>query len=101
MGSYSQTRRIPSGMALLIGTGMLWGTIGVASRGVFEHSALDPVAVTWIRTLLASPICILAVWLSGGRRCCDFRPEICYHDRLGSLLVCYQWLYLAAIEQIE
>jgi len=100
VGSYSQTRRIPSGMALLIGTGMLWGTIGVASRGVFEHSALDPVAVTWIRTLLASPICILASgfpWPPLLR----FSTEICYHDRLGSLLVCYQWLYLAAIEQIE
>lgn len=101
MGSDNQMRRIPSGMVLLIGTGVLWGTIGVASRGVFEHSALDPVAVTWIRTLLASPICILAVWLSGGRRLLRFSTrDLLIMLGLGLLLVSYQWLYLAAIEQI-
>ena len=60
-----------------MGTGVLWGTIGVASKGVFEHSALDAVSVTWIRTLMASPICILAVWLSGGRKLLTFsRPDL-------------------------
>jgi len=101
VGSDNQTRGIPSGMVLLIGTGVLWGTIGVASRGVFEHSALDPVAVTWIRTLLASPICILAVWLSGGRRLLRFpKRDLLIMIGLGLMLVFYQWLYLAAIEQI-
>ena len=88
-------------MVLLIGTGILWGTIGVASKGVFEHSALDAVSVTWIRTLLASPICILAVWLSGGRRLLNFsRPDLLGMIGLGIALILYQWLYLAAIEQI-
>ena len=88
-------------MVLLIGTGVLWGTIGVASKGVFEHSALDAVSVTWIRTLLASPICILAVWLSGGRKLLSFsRPDLLGMIGLGIALILYQWLYLAAIEQI-
>ena len=69
------------GMLLLIGTGVLWGTIGVASKGVFEHSALDAVSVTWIRTLMASPICILAVWLSGGRKLLTFSQR----DLLGMI----------------
>ncbi len=101
MDSSSQTRRVPSGMLLLIGTGILWGTIGVASKGVFEHSALDAVSVTWIRTLLASPICILAVWLAGGRKLLHFsRPDLFRMIGLGIALILYQWLYLAAIEQI-
>src|SRR5215207_6534925 len=88
-------------MVLLIGTGVLWGTIGVASKGVFEHSALDAVSVTWIRTLLASPICILAVWLSGGRKLLSFsRRDLLGMIGLGIALILYQWLYLAAIEQI-
>jgi DME family drug/metabolite transporter len=88
-------------MLLLIGTGVLWGTIGVASKGVFEHSSLDAVSVTWMRTLLASPICILAVWLSGGRKLLDFsRQDLATMLGLGVLLILYQWLYLAAIEQI-
>ncbi len=88
-------------MLLLIGTGVLWGTIGVASKGVFEHSALDALSVTWIRTLLASPICILAVWLSGGRKLLQFsRPDFLSMIGLGIALILYQWLYLAAVEQI-
>jgi DME family drug/metabolite transporter len=88
-------------MLLLIGTGVLWGTIGVASKGVFEHSSLDAVSVTWMRTLLASPICILAVWLSGGRTLLHFsRQDLATMLGLGVLLILYQWLYLAAIEQI-
>lgn len=77
MEAHNETRGIPTGMLLLIGTGILWGTIGVASKGVFEHSALDAVSVTWIRTLMASPICIAAVWLSGGRKLLDFPGRIC------------------------
>ncbi len=101
MDSSSQTRRGPSGMLLLIGTGILWGTIGVASKGVFEHSALDAVSVTWIRTLIASPICIVAVWLAGGRKLLGFsRPDLLRMIGLGIALILYQWLYLAAIEQI-
>lgn len=101
MDSAMKTRRAPSGMVLLVGTGILWGTIGVASKGVFEHSALDAVSVTWIRTLIASPICILAVWLSGGRSLLkishrDYLSMIC----LGIALIFYQWSYLAAVEQI-
>jgi DME family drug/metabolite transporter len=88
-------------MVLLIGTGILWGTIGVASKGVFEHSALDAVSVTWIRTLMASPICILAVWLLGGRRLLRFsREDLLGMIGLGVALILYQWLYLAAVEQI-
>lgn len=101
MDSSNRTRGMPSGMLLLIGTGLLWGTIGVASKGVFEHSALDAVSVTWIRTLMASPICILAVWLSGGRSLLRFsRHDLLSMIGLGIALILYQWLYLAAVEQI-
>lgn len=96
-----RARRLPPGMWLLIGTGVLWGTIGVASKGVFEHSSFDAVSVTWLRTLLASPICILAVWVVGGRRLLGFsRRDLVTMIALGVALILYQWLYLAAIEQI-
>ena len=92
---------MPAGMLLLIGTGVLWGTIGIASQGVFDHSSLDAVSVTWMRTLLASPICILAVWLSGGRSLLRFSGnDLFVMLLLGVALILYQWLYLAAIEQI-
>lgn len=101
MASRNRAGGVPSGMLLLIGTGILWGTIGVASKGVFEQSALDAVSVTWIRTLMASPICILAVWLAGGRALLRFsRGDLLSMIGLGIALILYQWLYLAAVEQI-
>lgn len=101
MESSSQTSRMPSGVLLLVGTGILWGTIGVASKGIFEHSSLDPLSVTWIRTLLASPICIAAVWLSGGRELLHFsRRDLLTMIGLGVVLILYQWLYLAGVEEI-
>lgn len=101
MNARNRAKGMSPGMALLIGTGILWGTIGVASKGVFEHSALDAVSVTWIRTLLASPICILAVWLSGGRSLLRFsNSDLLSMIGLGIALIFYQWSYLAAVEQI-
>lgn len=101
MDSNSRKMRVPPGIVLLIGTGILWGTIGVASRGIFEKSALDPITLTWLRTLLASPICIVAVWISGGRRLLRFsNRDLLVMIVLGIALVFYQWLYLAALEQI-
>ncbi|MCA9858184.1 MAG: EamA family transporter [Thermomicrobiales bacterium] len=86
---------------MLIGTGVLWGTIGVASKGVFDHSQLDAVSVTWLRTLMASPICILAVWFSGGKTLLRFpRKALLVMIALGIALILYQWLYLAALEQM-
>lgn len=94
-------KRAPSGIVLLVGTGVLWGTIGVASKGVLEHSALDPVSITWLRTLLASPLCIMAVWISGGRALLRFsNRDLLGMIGLGLVLALYQWLYLAGVEQI-
>jgi drug/metabolite transporter, DME family len=89
------------GIALLVGTGVLWGTIGVASKAAADNGSLDSVSITWLRAVIASPVCILAAWMALGSnlfraRRRDFWSMVA----LGGVLVLYQWLYLAAIDRI-
>ena len=43
-------RRGPStGFVLLVGTGTIWGTIGIAAKYLYQESDLDAVSVTWLR----------------------------------------------------
>jgi DME family drug/metabolite transporter len=87
--------------ACLVGTGIIWGTIGVAAKLVYRHSNLDAVGVTWLRALIASPIYLLLAWRALGSDL--FRAS--RRDRaimvgLGVVLIVYQWLYLAAVDRL-
>jgi DME family drug/metabolite transporter len=91
----------PSGIAMLIGTGVLWGTIGVASKAIADDGTLDAISISWLRSVIASPVCILAAWIALGPRLFqarrrDFRLML----GLGVVLIFYQWFYLAAIDRI-
>ena len=54
--------RIRRGLLLLMGTGLLWGTIGVCGRLVFDRSDLNAFQLSWLRTLFATPFCLLIGW---------------------------------------
>jgi drug/metabolite transporter, DME family len=89
------------GFLLLIGTGILWGTIGVVSKTISDNSNLDPVSISWLRAVIASPVCILAAWLILGKQLFRVgRRDFWFMAGLGVVLILYQWLYLAAIERI-
>lgn len=91
----------PVGLLLIIGTGVLWGTIGVASKEITKQSSLDAVSITWLRSVIASPVCLVAAWLALGRRTARIsRPDFLFMVLLGGVLILYQWLYLAAIAEI-
>lgn len=88
-------------LACLVGTGMIWGTIGVAAKLVYRHTPLDAVSVTWLRALIASPIYLLLARRVLGADL--FRAS--WRDRaimvlLGVVLIVYQWLYLAAVDRL-
>lgn len=44
---------------LLMGTELLWGTIGISGRMIFERSDLNAFQVSWLRTMFATPFCLL------------------------------------------
>ena len=86
---------------LVLGTGVLWGTIGVASKAVFETTTLDAASLNWLRTLVASAAC-LAIAGPGLRRGLrrSSRRDLALMVLLGAILIAYQWCYLAAIDRI-
>ncbi|HQY31397.1 MAG TPA: hypothetical protein PK691_08925, partial [Thermomicrobiales bacterium] len=60
--------RMRPGLVYLIGAGLLWGTIGICGRMIFERSDLDPFEISWLRTLFAMPGCLGLGLHQGGRR---------------------------------
>ncbi len=86
---------------LVLGTGVIWGTIGVASKVVFETTTLDPVSLNWLRTLVASVTCLAIAGptlRAGVRR--SSRRDLGLMILLGIILIFYQWCYLAAVDRI-
>jgi DME family drug/metabolite transporter len=91
----------PSGIAMLVGTGVLWGTIGVASKAIADDSTLDAISISWLRSVIASPVCILAAWIALGPKLFTARRRDFWTMlALGVVLIFYQWFYLAAIDRI-
>jgi DME family drug/metabolite transporter len=94
--------KLPSfGFLMLIGTGLIWGTIGIAAKYLYQESDLDAVSVTWLRAVMASPICIAIAWRATSGRL--FRMpgrDFSIMVFLGVILIDYQFFYLAAINRI-
>ncbi len=89
------------GFLLLVGTGVLWGTIGVAAQVAFDHSTLDAVSVTWLRALIASPIFLgLGLHTLGRDLFRTTKHELVKMSALGAILIVYQYCYLAAVDEI-
>lgn len=94
----AETRRA---FALVLGTGVIWGTIGVASKIVFETTTLDAASLNWLRTLVAAVTCLILAGpsLRAGIRQSS-RHDLGLMIVLGIVLILYQWCYLAAIDRI-
>jgi drug/metabolite transporter, DME family len=90
-----------TGFALIVGTGVLWGTIGVAAKLVYRETDLDAISVTWLRTVLATPICIALGWATLGPALFRAaRRDLAVMVGMGAILIVYQWSYLAAVDRL-
>jgi DME family drug/metabolite transporter len=85
----------------LIATGLIWGTIGVTGRLIFDRSQLDATEISWMRTLFAAPICFgLGLRLLG--------PQLFRISARGVLAIfalaitnfSFQFLYLIGVDEI-
>jgi DME family drug/metabolite transporter len=89
------------GLLLLLGTGLLWGTIGIAAKLIYRETTLDAVSVTWLRAAVAAPVCLALGWSALGRDLFRApRRDLALMAVLGMILIFYQWAYLAAIDRI-
>lgn len=86
---------------LVLGVGIIWGTIGVGSRFVFEATTLDPISLNWLRSTVAAIACLVMSgpgFLASLRRAS--RRDLALMVILGAVVIVYQWCYLAAVERI-
>jgi drug/metabolite transporter, DME family len=87
--------------ALVLGTGVIWGTIGIAAKVVFETTTLDAASLNWLRTLVASATCLVIAGptlRAGIQR--SSRSDLGLMILLGIIIIVYQWCYLAAVDRI-
>ncbi len=79
------------GMGMLAGTGVPWGTIGVVSKAIADDSSLDAVSISWLRAVIASPVCLLAAWMALGSGLFQARRrDFWFMVGLGGVLILYQ-----------
>lgn len=93
--------RIRTGLLLLVVAGLIWGTIGVAARGVFDRTELDAMEISWMRTVFAAPACLLIGLRLLGRRLFAVRPrDMVWVTGLAITIFVFQAFYLVGVREI-
>jgi len=88
------------GILLVAASAMLWGTVGVASKGVYGLSDVEPMTVGFLRLALAAPVLlVMSVALVG-------RATFAFHGRerllvlgIGVSMAFYQVFYFTAVSK--
>lgn len=87
-----------AGLVLVAGAAALWGTVGVASKGVYAASELSPLTVGFLRLALSVPILMALSLVSFGRRTFAFRGrELGLILVIGVAMALYQVFYFTAV----
>lgn len=101
MGAGRRRIRLRTGFVLLIATGLIWGTIGVVGRMIFDRTELDALEVSWLRTLFAAPACLLFGLIMIGRRLFRVSPrDLLAMGFLACSIYAFQFLYLMGVDAI-
>ena len=95
------TMSLRPGLLLLIGTGLLWGTIGICGRLIFDRTDLDAMEISWMRTLFAAPACFLVGYRMLGRGLFDVRRrDVFFVAALAIAIYGSQFLYLISVSEL-
>lgn len=101
MGSIRRQGGVRTGFVLLVATGLIWGTIGVVGRMIFDRTELDALEVSWLRTLFAAPACLLIGLTMLGRRLFQVaRRDLRIMGFLACSIYAFQFLYLIGVDEI-
>ena len=101
MRSARRQTRFRTGFLLLAATGLIWGTIGVVGRMIFDRTELDALEVSWLRTLFAAPTCLLFGLTMLGRRLFQVTArDLAIMGFLACSIYAFQFLYLIGVDEI-
>ena len=55
------------GLWLILCAALLWGTVGVATKGIYELSETNALSIGFFRLAIATPVLLLVCWRALGR----------------------------------
>lgn len=89
------------GLLLIALAAIMWGTVGVATRGLYTLTDTNPLSIGFWRLAIAVPVLSLACWRTLGPR----MFHITRRDRwlmvlIGVMMALYQVCYFASIERV-
>jgi DME family drug/metabolite transporter len=89
------------GLLLILLAAVLWGTVGVSTRGIFALSETTALTVAFLRLALAVPVLGGASALVLGWRACQIAPRhLLLMALIGLMLAAYQLCYFGAIQRV-
>jgi DME family drug/metabolite transporter len=80
---------------------LLWATVGIVMRLLYEMSDINPFSIGFFRLALAVPPLLIACWLSFGRDFLKIKGrDFLIMSLVGLMLALYQVCYAASIERV-
>jgi DME family drug/metabolite transporter len=102
MNTQTESRRAARrGLLFILGAALLWGTVGVTTRALYELSDTNALSIGFFRLAIATPALLLACWCALGRRAFRFAPrDLAIMICIGAAMAFYQVCYFAAIARV-
>jgi drug/metabolite transporter, DME family len=98
IGSRGAGRR---GLLLILLAALLWGTVGVTTRSIYDRSETNALSIGFFRLAIATPALLLACWRALGRRTFRIgRRDLVLMLAIGAAMAFYQVCYFAAIARV-
>lgn len=89
------------GLLLIALAGIMWGTVGVATRGLYTVSDTNPLSIGFWRLVISIPALLLACWYAIGPRMFRItRRDGMLMALLGMMMALYQVCYFASIARV-
>ena len=89
------------GMLLIVLAAVMWGTVGVTTKGLYALSDTTALSIGFFRLALSAPVLFVACWYTLGRRA--FRiplRDLLFMILIGTAMAFYQVCYFAAIARV-
>jgi drug/metabolite transporter, DME family len=95
MFSQNTSRR---GFLFIVSASVSWGTVGVVNQALYSFGGTNALSLTFLRLAIATPLFLLASWISLGRRLFQIkRRDLSTMMLMGSMIAISQVCYVAAI----
>jgi|HigsolmetaAR202D_1030399.scaffolds.fasta_scaffold30921_1 DME family drug/metabolite transporter len=89
------------GIMLILMSALMWGTVGVATKGIYTLSDTNALSIGFFRLMFASPALLLTCWLLLGKRMFQISlRDLGLMALMGVMMALYQVCYFASIAYV-